>query len=224
MAGPHDTSATSRNIPHRAASSYRPRGTILPALPALAAAPCAPNARPAASTTKEYDSHVALLLPFLGGAQPVPNEANRDLCAAIVAGAPDAIIAAGPDGAITLWNEGATTMFGYSAAETIGHSLDLIIPERQRQRHWDGYHRVMQTGQTRYGTELLAVPAMRKDGSRISVEFTIVLLKDAAGRPAGVAAVVRDVTARRAEQQALRDRLAQLEARLAASEPPASTA
>jgi PAS domain S-box-containing protein len=87
-------------------------------------------------------------------------------------------------------------MFGYSADEALGQSLDLIIPERLRVRHWDGYRQVMDTGVTRYGERLLAVPAMRKDGQRISIEFSIALLKDEHGEVAGAAAVVRDVTAR----------------------------
>ena len=95
-----------------------------------------------------------------------------------------------------MWNRGAETIFGYSAAEALGQSLDLIIPERFRARHWDGYHQVIATGVTSYGQRLLAVPAMRKDGQRISIEFSIALMKDEPGEVAGAVAVVRDVTAR----------------------------
>src|SRR5690348_17806723 len=97
------------------------------------------------------------------------------LCERIVRDAADAIVYADSEGVIRFWNAGATRIFGYPPSEAIGQSLDLIIPERQRVRHWEGYRRVMQTGQSRYGAgELLAVPALRKDGARISVEFTIV--------------------------------------------------
>lgn len=108
----------------------------------------------------------------------------------------EAVIFADREGVVRLWNRGAETMFGYSAAEALGQSLDLIIPERFRGRHWDGYHQVMATGVTSYGERLLAVPAMRKDGQRISIEFSIALLKDERGEVAGAVAVVRDVTAR----------------------------
>ena len=108
----------------------------------------------------------------------------------------EAVIFADREGVVRLWNRGAETMFGYSAAEALGQSLDLIIPERFRARHWDGYHQVMATGVTSYGERLLAVPAMRKDGQRISIEFSIALLKDERGEVAGAVAVVRDVTAR----------------------------
>ena len=108
----------------------------------------------------------------------------------------EAVIFADREGVVRLWNRGAETMFGYSAAEALGQSLDLIIPERFRARHWDGYRQVMATGVTSYGERLLAVPAMRKDGQRISIEFSIALMKDERGEVAGAVAVVRDVTAR----------------------------
>lgn len=131
----------------------------------------------------------------------------------IINGASEAIIYADREGKIQLWNDGATAIFGYSEDETIGQSLDLIIPERQRARHWEGYEKVMQTGVSRYGTELLAVPATRKDGTRISLEFSIVLVRDEAGTPNGVAAIMRDVTARWQQERALKGRLAELEAK-----------
>ena len=121
----------------------------------------------------------------------------------------DAIIYADAKGAIRFWNAGAERMFGYAASEAIGQSLDLIIPERLRARHWEGYRQVMQTGKSRYGAgDLLAVPAQRKDGARISVEFTIVPLHDAAGRMSGMAAILRDVTQRFNEIKALKEQLA----------------
>ncbi len=133
------------------------------------------------------------------------------LCRQIVDEMPDAVIFADRDGVVRLWNRAAETMFGYSADEALGQSLDLIIPERFRARHWDGYGRVMDTGTTRYGTQLLAVPAMRKDGQRISIEFSIALLKDERGRVTGAAAIIRDVTARWHAERELRRRLAALE-------------
>jgi PAS domain S-box-containing protein len=103
-------------------------------------------------------------------------------------------------------------MFGYSEQEAIGQSLDLIIPERQREAHWKGYGKVMINGATKYGSEPLAVPAVKKDGERISIEFTINLLRDGDGKVLGPVAVVRDVTARWVREKELRRRLAFLEA------------
>lgn len=122
----------------------------------------------------------------------------------------DAIIYADADGVIRFWNDAAIRIFGFSAAEAIGRSLDIIIPVNLRQRHWDGYNVTMQTGRTRYGAgDLLAVPALRKDGARISVEFTIVPFRDDAGRMVGIAAIIRDVTTRFEEMKALRAQLHQ---------------
>lgn len=129
----------------------------------------------------------------------------------IVTNSQEAIIFADHEGKIQLWNSGAEAIFGYHAEEALGQSLDLIIPERLRGRHWEGYHKVMATGVTRYGKELLAVPAIRKDGTRISLEFSVVLLRDEAGTLLGTAAIIRDVTARWQQEKALKERLAALE-------------
>ncbi|CAO3382508.1 transcriptional regulator [Azospirillum brasilense] len=117
----------------------------------------------------------------------------------------EAIAYSDREGIIRFWNAGAERVFGFTADEALGQSLDIIIPDRQRQRHWDGYDQVMKTGESRYGSgDLLSVPATRKDGTRISVEFTIVPLKDADGTMLGMAAVMRDVSARFDELKALR--------------------
>jgi PAS domain S-box-containing protein len=131
----------------------------------------------------------------------------------IVEGAQDAIVFADQDGIIRLWNSGAEAIFGYSAEEALGQTLDLIVPEKLRKKHWEGYRKVMETGVTRYGSELLAVPALNKDDSRISVEFTIVLLKDDTGEPQGTAAIMRNVTQRWQKEKELKKRLAELEER-----------
>jgi PAS domain S-box-containing protein len=133
----------------------------------------------------------------------------------IVEDSPIAILFADRDGKIRFWNAGAEAMFGYPAAEALGQSLDLIVPERQRARHWEGWTRVMASGVTKYGRDPLAVPATRKDGSRISIEFNIVLLRSPGGELLGAAAMVQDVTARWQQQKELKARLAALEAKAA---------
>src|SRR5215469_16034484 len=116
---------------------------------------------------------------------------------ALVRETPDAIVYADATGAIGFWNKGAERIFGYAESEALGQSLDIIIPQGLRQRHWDGFGETMRTGKTRYGAgDVLAVPALRKDGVRISVEFTIVPFRDAAGGMLGIAAILRDVTKR----------------------------
>ena len=132
-----------------------------------------------------------------------------DFAERLVAGMSDAIVYADAEGVIRLWNRAATRIFGFAEAEALGRSLDLIIPENLRERHWQGYHATMQTGQSRYGDgQILSVPAVRKDGTRVSVEFTIVPFADDAGKMIGIAAIMRDVTARFEELRALRRQLA----------------
>jgi len=127
---------------------------------------------------------------------------------ALVAGMPDAIVYADAAGLIQFWNAGAVRMFGFTEPEALGRSLDIIIPANLRERHWHGYRETMRTGQTQYGEgQLLSVPAVRQDGTRLSVEFTIVPFTDAAGRMVGIAAIMRDATARFEELRALRKQL-----------------
>lgn len=124
---------------------------------------------------------------------------------------PDAVVYSDAAGRIGFWNKGAERIFGFENAEAVGQSLDIIIPEKLRSRHWEGYEKTMRTGTTRYGTgDLLSVPAIRKDGSRISIEFTIVPFHDDAGRMLGIAAIMRDVTKRFEEMRALQRRAAGL--------------
>ncbi len=127
------------------------------------------------------------------------------LARTILTEAADAIVYAARDGTIGFWNRGAERIFGFSAAEALGQRLDIIIPEGLRARHWAGFDETMRTGQSRYGAgDVLAVPGLRKDGTRISLEFTIVPIRDADGTLAGIAALLRDVTARFNELRALR--------------------
>lgn len=140
-------------------------------------------------------------------AEPIPLEYYRQ----IIDQAPDAILFSDRNGIIRMWNRGCQLVFGYSASEALGQSLDLIIPERLRSRHWEGYRRVMETGVTRYGTGLLSVPARHRDGHQVSCAFSIVMLKDEQGKPLGVASTMRDVTAIFDKEKALKKRIDELE-------------
>jgi PAS domain S-box-containing protein len=142
------------------------------------------------------------------------------LARAVVREAPEAIVVSDPSGTIMLWNGGAERVFGYPAAEAIGQSLDLIIPEKQRRRHWAGYDTAMATGETKYGDTLLKVPASHRDGRRLSIEFSVALLRDADGKITGIAAVIRDATERWTAERELRARLAEAERQLRARTGP----
>ena len=128
-----------------------------------------------------------------------------DLAARFLSETPDGVVIADADGVITYWNSGSERIFGFTAAEAHGQSLDIIIPQDLRARHWRGWRETMRTGMTRYGAgDLLSVPALRKDGTRISVEFSILPFRGAEGRITGVGAIMRDVSKRFEELKALR--------------------
>jgi PAS domain S-box-containing protein len=141
----------------------------------------------------------------------ITNEWLDALLPRLVIDCPDAVIVADRKGKIRFWNRAASRIFGFAETEALGQTLDLIVPERLRSRHWEGYNRVMAGAPSRYGEgDLLSVPAMRKDGSRISIEFTILPVHDTAGEMIGIAAFLRDVTARFEEMRVLRRELAEL--------------
>jgi len=123
----------------------------------------------------------------------------------ILEGSPDAVLVSDREGTIRFWNASAERIFGFPSADAIGQSLDIIIPERFRERHWAGWFKAMTTGETRYDDgRLLSVPALRKDGQRISIEFSIQLLKRLDGRIEWIAAVIRDVTLRYSKEKNLK--------------------
>ena len=130
-----------------------------------------------------------------------------DLGKCLIERIPDAVVYADRDGTIRFWNFGAERIFGFSKDEALGRSLDIIIPERFRNRHWDGYRQMMTTGLSRYAADkLLAVPAQTKAGDTLSIQFTVTPVRDRAGALAGIAAVLRDVTATFQELKQLRSK------------------
>ena len=126
----------------------------------------------------------------------------------------DGVVVADAEGKIVFWNPGAERIFGFSESDAIGQTLDLIVPERQRHRHWEGFDKTMQTGQTRYGNELLRVPALHKEGHPLSIAFTVAMLHAADGKVSAIVAIVRDETKRWDEERALRGRVKELEAKV----------
>jgi len=123
----------------------------------------------------------------------------------------DAIVVADASGVINVWNPAAERLFGFTQAEALGNSLDLIVPERLRERHWAGYGKTMASGETRYSRDLLRVPALHKDGRALSIAFTVGLLYGSQQEVIGIVAVIRDETTRFAEERALRKRMTELE-------------
>ena len=135
---------------------------------------------------------------------------------ALVAAVGDGLMVCDATGAITLWNPACERMFGHTEAEVLGKTMDMIIPERLRKRHWDGYHHTMATGITKYGHDVLRVPAVDKAGNSLSIAFTVAMLYDADGKVSAIASIIRDETARFNDERTLKKRVAELEAQLAA--------
>ncbi|OBF33873.1 histidine kinase [Mycobacterium sp. ACS1612] len=139
------------------------------------------------------------------------------LAAAVVRESAEAIVVTDPAGIIRLWNEGSARIFGYPVEEAMGQNLDIIIPEKLRERHWKGYFQTMATGYTRYGDKLLSVPATHRDGHRLSIEFSVALLRDDADQIVGISAIMREVTERRNAERELRAKISELESRVASA-------
>lgn len=134
---------------------------------------------------------------------------DPEVVLAMAAQAPDGIVIVDREGLIRYWNRGAERIFGFSAAEVAGRDLDIIIPEKHRKRHGDGFRTAVERGATRYGeADLLTVPALAADGRTLSIEFSVVLLTGSDGG-VHVGAVIRDVTARRARERELMRRRAE---------------
>jgi len=136
--------------------------------------------------------------------------------AAVVEAIGDAVIVSDTEGRVVVWNAAAERLFGWTAQEALGQSMDMIIPERLRKRHWEGYDKSMQTGQTRYAHDVLRVPAVDKAGRGMSIAFTVFMLFGPDGKPSACGSMIRDETERFAQDRELRKRIAELEARLAA--------
>jgi PAS domain S-box-containing protein len=139
--------------------------------------------------------------------------------AALVSAIGDALVVSDVEGKVIVWNGGAERLFGWSAQEALGQRMDMIVPERLRQRHWDGYDKSMQTGQTKYAHDMLRVPAVDKAGRAMSIAFTVFMLFGADGKPTACGSVIRDETDRFAQDRAQRKRIAELEAQLAGAMP-----
>ncbi len=135
-------------------------------------------------------------------------ELTPDLWERIADNSPDAILICDSKGTIRYWNRAAERIFGFSRTKAVGGSLDLIIPERLRARHWAGWRAAMSTGKTKYAEgQLLSVPAVHAEGRTLSIEFSIQLLESSNSEVEWVVAVIRDATERFNREKALRSEL-----------------
>lgn len=125
----------------------------------------------------------------------------------------EALIFADPRGVIRMWNPGAESLFGHTAADALGQSLDLIIPERLRKPHWEGFDRALRLGATAHGRRSIITRALHKSGQQLYVDMSFAVVRNRAGETTGAMAVARDATDRYLEEKNLRHQLADLTAK-----------
>jgi PAS domain S-box-containing protein len=102
---------------------------------------------------------------------------------------PFAVVVADATGTIEAWNAGAERLFGYPAGEVIGRTLDVIVPESYRDRHWTGFREVMNGDVVELDHGAVRVPVRLRDGSVAQCAVRLVALPDPWGRPVGAVAV-----------------------------------
>lgn len=111
--------------------------------------------------------------------------------AAILAQLPDAVVYSDTNGKVLVWNDAATRLFGFTAEEALGQSLDVIIPERFRRAHWEGFDRAVRTGQVRHPGEVRLTRSLHKDGRKLYITTVFGLVYAADGSVEGVVATAR---------------------------------
>ena len=144
-------------------------------------------------------------------------QAGKDRVAAIVASAMDAIVTLDQNQRIVIFNAAAEKMFGWNASRAVGESVDILIPERFRQRHRGHVNRFSTSGDTsRTMNSLTMLMGLRSDGTEFPFEATI--SKETVGGEKLLTAILRDMTQRKQSEEALirSEKLASL-GRLAAS-------
>ncbi len=132
---------------------------------------------------------------------------SKQLLEAIVDTSGDGIISADAEGRITRWNPSAERILGYRPDEAVGQPLTLIVPERFRQRHTDGFARAQALGETRGKT--LEVAAVHKSGTEVPIELSL-----STGHSDGeqfFSAIIRDIT----ERKSAEEKICQINAELA---------
>lgn len=133
-------------------------------------------------------------------------EEMRSLLATLVELCDDAVFLAASDGTIMSWNAGAEKIFGYSADEIVGQPVSLLI-SRERTKTFHRFRERLLSGErvSNYETTYVA-----KDGRHIQVLLNLFPLKNAAGEILSVASIVRDVTAHKDAEDALRENEARI--------------
>ena len=117
----------------------------------------------------------------------------------------DAVIAMDDRGLITEWNPQAQAVFGWRREEVLGRQLsEMIIPPEYREQHTAGLRRYLESGQGRVLNRRLEIDGLHRSGELVPVELAITPIAQADGT-VGFSAFVRDISARREAEMALRE-------------------
>ena len=136
--------------------------------------------------------------------------AQEERFRALARATPDAIITADQRGTITYANHATSALFGRPAVDLVGQSLTVLMPDRLYEAHCDGLGRYLDTGEARLLGRTIEMPALRSDGTELTVEMSIATWT--AGGEASFAAIMRDISERQRIAGVLEQRTRQLEA------------
>jgi PAS domain S-box-containing protein len=150
------------------------------------------------------------------------NPTTDTLAADIMTCMQEAVVYADLEGIIRYWNHGSEMVFGFSADEAVGQSVDIIVPEKMRKAHWDGYNKAIAHGDTLSGRGARMTRALQKSGEPLYVEMSFAMVRNQAGTLTGSIAVARDATARYMAERAARLAAAPV-ASASTATPPATT-
>jgi PAS domain S-box-containing protein len=126
------------------------------------------------------------------------------LLAAIVESSDDAIVSKDLNGIIQSWNPGAERTFGYSEAEVIGRSIRMIIPEDRQSEEDEVLARIARGERISHFDTV----RRRKDGTKIPISLTVSPIRDDQDRIIGASKVARNITDRKAAEEAVRESMA----------------
>jgi PAS domain S-box-containing protein len=84
------------------------------------------------------------------------------------------------------WNEQAEELLGHSSKDVIGESLDMLVAESYKARHWEGFHKAMAIGSVKHDQPAINLPLKCSDGELKIVSAREIFLRDAFGHGVGV--------------------------------------
>lgn len=114
-----------------------------------------------------------------------------EFCSRLLEELPDALVVADLQGVIRIWNRRAEDLFKFPKSVAIGQGLDLIIPERLRRAHWEGFNRAVTNDKVKLNGKAVRTKALLGDGTFAYMDIAFSLTHDEDGNLVGVTALAR---------------------------------